>query len=196
MYLLLPILFVFVSKERTSTRVTVLTVSVSFIQWAVHAWRGSVPGIFNYVPFVLLGAVAFARRKLVTPSLPFVFLPMIIAVALMGTCLNVLAGMELAVCVIVAVTLPHVTELREGLLSRTCAEIAKYSYSLYLFHVIAMWLAFEVLQQLPSAFQWIFFGGLLAGMSWLAFHLIENPMIRTGRRLTEINGPLQMAHSI
>ncbi len=64
MYLLLPILFVFVSKERTSTRVTVLTVSVSFIQWAVHAWRGSVPGIFNYVPFVLLGAVAFARRKL------------------------------------------------------------------------------------------------------------------------------------
>jgi peptidoglycan/LPS O-acetylase OafA/YrhL len=63
--------------------------------------------------------------------------------------------------------------------------IATYSYGIYLTHVAAIWVAFSRLGTTPPVVRWATFLALAAGLPFLAYHMIERPMIALGIRISE-----------
>jgi peptidoglycan/LPS O-acetylase OafA/YrhL len=62
--------------------------------------------------------------------------------------------------------------------------VAKYSFGIYLSHIPMMWLVFRVLRvenDVAACSLWL---ALTGAASVAGFHLIENPMIGVGRRLS------------
>jgi len=88
-------------------------------------------------------------------------------------------------CLGMGIMLPLFRELTNGFLNRATHEIAKYSYGLYLTHVVCLWLAFVRLSFLPLYMRWIVFIGSILVASVAGYHLIEHPMIRVGTRVAD-----------
>jgi peptidoglycan/LPS O-acetylase OafA/YrhL len=63
--------------------------------------------------------------------------------------------------------------------------IAKYSYGIYLTHVVCIWAAFVGLRRLPAASQWIIFAAILVSIPVLLYHGVEAPLINIGKRIVE-----------
>lgn len=61
--------------------------------------------------------------------------------------------------------------------------IARYSYGIYLFHMIALWIAFFVVDDVSYAVQWGIFLFILAASSIGSYHVLEQPLIQYGNRL-------------
>ncbi len=60
---------------------------------------------------------------------------------------------------------------------------AKYSYGIYLFHMIVIWFAFSYLKDLPLVAQSAIFVVLMAAIPLATFAILENPFIRFGKWL-------------
>jgi peptidoglycan/LPS O-acetylase OafA/YrhL len=148
--------------------------------------------VLRFAPCFLAGVLAYTRLRHVTPTWAAAGWP---ALLLGMTGLYVLcapwtgqvhpAWMGWLYCLIIALALPHFVSIGKGWLQRGSHEIAKYSYGVYLFHMVALWFGFG-----PTA-PWGLgpvAGGLVAlAIAVLApvlsFHLVEKPMIDVGTRL-------------
>ena len=64
-------------------------------------------------------------------------------------------------------------------------HVARYSYGVYLFHCIALWVGCFVLSSWPEPLQWAVTLALLTVMSVGSYHLLEKPAIDYGARLTK-----------
>lgn len=143
-----------------------------------------------WAPCFLAGAVCWVLYRTARPRLPFVALPSGLALAMAAYAAIAWAVGEVhprwlgwLLCLATALLLPHVEEPRSGWLRAACREIARYSYGLYLFHMIALWVGFRVLGDHPAAVQWGAMLALAAALPVLGHHAIEQPGIRLGRRL-------------
>ncbi|WP_342115983.1 acyltransferase family protein [Pseudoduganella sp. OTU4001] len=87
------------------------------------------------------------------------------------------------VCLALGLVIPCLREWRLPWVNRVSKEIARYSYGLYLFHPLMLWLSFVVLAQAPALLQWGVLAALLVLVPWLAYHMVEQPMIRLGSAL-------------
>ena len=63
--------------------------------------------------------------------------------------------------------------------------VARYSYGIYLTHIICIWLAFVVCAAQPWAVQWLIFLTTVVALPVMLYHTIEAPMIATGRWLVD-----------
>lgn len=88
-----------------------------------------------------------------------------------------------AVCLAIGLALPWLREWRLPWLNRASQVVARYSYGIYLFHPILLWLSFVVLAGAHPVVQWGLLAALLVLVPWLAYHLVEQPMIRLGAAL-------------
>jgi peptidoglycan/LPS O-acetylase OafA/YrhL len=61
--------------------------------------------------------------------------------------------------------------------------VAKYSYGIYLFHTPCIWLAFGKGRALGTVASTFCLIALVAASSALSYHLIEDPLIRVGKRV-------------
>ena len=68
-------------------------------------------------------------------------------------------------------------------------RLAKYSYGIYLAHQSIMWVSFIRFGKLPVPVQWFAFVILAFTLPVLFFHLVEQPMIEMGRRLSCLARP-------
>jgi len=143
-----------------------------------------------FAPCFLAGAVAFALEQRVARRLPFVVLPLALA-ALMGAYCAVAAfvgevhprWLGFALCLGVGALLPFVRELEASWLRIPVREIAKYSYGIYLFHMVALWAGFHLLRDAPFALQLGVVLGLLVGLPLAGYRWIEAPGIELGARI-------------
>jgi len=87
-------------------------------------------------------------------------------------------------CLALGMVLPFFSELRAGVLRRGAHWVAKYSYGIYLAHVPAIWVAFRILPW-PPAGRWLGLAGMLLILPVGLYHIIEEPLIRYGKRLTQ-----------
>jgi len=95
------------------------------------------------------------------------------------------AVINASICLALGLAIPAFHDLRPGWMSLTTQQIAKYSYGTYLLHVPAFVIVFRALPFLPLAVKITAFLGLTALLSVLSFHLLEDPLIRLGKRLTK-----------
>lgn len=178
MYLALPLIYRFTAQGRGAGRTVLL--------WSVAAtldlllWRGQ-PSLqlLHYAPCFLAGVLAFrlpAQFKRWNHALwPFAILATTVVYLRTGSFLAGWAG-----CAALGVLYSQVAEMPDGWVRRACKYVAKYSYGIYLSHFILIWLAFAKWQTQPIAVRIAIFGVLAAAVPVLLYHLVEEPMIRTG----------------
>jgi peptidoglycan/LPS O-acetylase OafA/YrhL len=192
MYLALPLLFLFFRRRPPS--------------WLLALWLLSVPAavlqpllsarlnVFEFAPCFLAGLLAWRLQG--RQRLPAWLWPLLLA--LVGLAFVAYAEPRAnnygrwAVCLALGLALPWLRELATPRLNRACQFIARYSYGIYLFHPLLLWLSFRTLAALHPLAQWGIFLGLLAVLTGLGYHFVELPMIRLGARWSARKGPAAM----
>jgi peptidoglycan/LPS O-acetylase OafA/YrhL len=95
------------------------------------------------------------------------------------------AFLNAAICLTLAIAIPAFGELSARWVVLPAQQIAKYSYGIYLLHVPALIFVLRSLPGLPLAVKLFAFLVLTALLSFVSFHVIEDPFIRFGKCLTE-----------
>lgn len=178
MYLVLPLLFV-VLRRGPGWPNRLMLVFVADVLILVLTPR--VTDFFAYFPCFLGGALAYLLD--VRPRLPWWLWPACII------CLSVayakcpssdrLIFPEWGLCLGLGYLIPHFQECTSAAVARIAAIGAKYSYGIYLSHYPLIWFC---LKQKHGG--WWLFVLLMVMVPVALYHLIEEPMIRFGRRLT------------
>jgi len=184
MYLALPLLFLYFRRRplRWLVALWLLSIPLAVIQPLISARLN----LFEFAPCFLAGVLAWRLQG--RQRLPAWMWPLLLALA--GTAFVAYAEPRAnnygrwAVCLAVGLAIPWLRELATPRLNRACQLIARYSYGIYLFHPLLLWLSFRSLSSLHPAWQWSAFLALLVVLTGLGYHLVELPMIRLGARLS------------
>jgi peptidoglycan/LPS O-acetylase OafA/YrhL len=201
MYLVLPVLFHFATRMKSSWG------TIAFWWFAVAIWfavgvstgtlplseegiRSPVEALLKFsrlVPCFLPGIVAykFWRRPRVLPAW---FWPLYLG--LCSAAFMWLSGSQPIetgwfICFAIGLGIPFFREMPENPLKSATKQIARYSYGIYLFHYFAIWIGFEVCRTLNVGLQVAIFGAVLVSLSVLLYHTFEAPLIAAGVKLSE-----------
>ncbi len=163
--------------------------------WMIGAWllalpiahlRPEISGrllVLDYAPCFLPGLVAwrFGRHGVLPGWLwpPAVLLAALPWVASDGNQM----GPRWITCLLLGLAIPWFGELSARWLNRASHIVAKYSYGIYLTHFAALMVAFRSFDHLPFAVQAAAFVAMALAFPYLAFHLVEQPMIAIGKRV-------------
>jgi len=186
MYVLLPGIFILINRGASLSRALGLWIFGVLVAVLVPSFGPRLP---LFVPCFLSGIIGFCLSQRVKPRMPFWIWP--IALIGLATLYTVLSSASDAVhseyaawltCLAAGILLPTVRETTSWI-RHVSRVIATYSYGIYLAHMPALWVAFVVLGDWPIAAQWAMFFVLLAGASVLAYHALEQPMVRLGNRI-------------
>jgi peptidoglycan/LPS O-acetylase OafA/YrhL len=88
-------------------------------------------------------------------------------------------------CLVLGLSLPYFSEMGHRWLRKTCKIIARYSYGIYLVHVICIWFAFVELANLPFAVRCLVCAAAIGAIPVILYHSVEAPMISLGRRIAD-----------
>lgn len=187
MYLVLPAIFLITVSVTSLRRTWVLYAIAVALAWFLPQLTALLSGAL-FVPCFMAGVLAYALRS--SPQrLPgwswCVFLLGVIAIyiAVEDATPGVHHGLlQWLICLAIGLAIPLFRQTSDGVLNRCAQWIAKYSYGIYLFHCIALWIACYQLP-LPLGMQWGCFVLLLVAMSVGSYHWLEQPAIRLGAKL-------------
>ncbi len=191
MYFCLPALYLLVTKYKNwaSSLIVFLwfaSVALVFTLYAAHQDYQLV----KYFPAFIPGVLAFTllSRRASSRLLPAYAPAAYIILASLSFPLLVHAGVKehlllWLACLALGVLLPYSSEIISPAIKIISSKVAKYSYGIYLVHVPMISFSFKYLNIDSSLLQWIIFILGTVSISYLAFHLIENPGIQLGKRV-------------
>jgi len=183
MYAFLPAVWLAV---RNSFVATVAIYPVTLVL-ALASFKLHLPEVLRYFPCFFPGVVAFsfiANGK--KPVFPFKVIPLVLVGGLvvyfvLGRWSQTI-GAYLS-CLAIGLTIPFVRESSFSLLNLACEKIAKYSYGIYLLHAPALATTFAL--PIPIWAKLLTFMAVTGMLSVLAYHAIEEPMVRLGKSATQ-----------
>jgi peptidoglycan/LPS O-acetylase OafA/YrhL len=204
MYVLLPLLFLIVrrnwsSKMRWSLWFVALAGGLLQLFMLIHKTSGAQRGsLLEFGPCFLAGVFAYCRfRDTDRKRLPSWLWPVSLSILLLAygniwyTDPHVTAGTILrnriadwSICLLAALLVSSCAESASRGLNRISHVIAKYSYGLYLGQEPVLWLVFVRFHAVPAWSKWISFIILIVFVPVASFHLVEEPFIRFGARLS------------
>ena len=174
------------------------------VRWAVGIWCTSVlcaltlprvtgrADLFSYAPCFASGILAYAVTR---AGVKFRFPAAGWVVSIIGcvllfhpfddTPLTSKLPLAWSLSLVLGLAIPFTHELRSRPLHSVTHLIAKYSYGLYLTHIVVLWIVMDVLRGDPGIVRISVLLAGLVGLPVLLFHAIENPMIHLGRRLSQ-----------
>ncbi|WP_395403796.1 acyltransferase family protein [Pseudoduganella sp. UC29_106] len=188
MYICLPILYIFFRNRPVSWLLVLWVLSVP-VAYAVPFISGRI-NMLEFVPCFLGGVIAWrmqGHEKLPGWAWPPLLAVCCIAFFYLADPWNNDYG-RWVVCLVVGLIIPQVRQLKQASLNAFSKTVAKYSYGIYLFHYPLLEFAFETLADRPYAVQWGVFLISVTGIPFVAYHLIEHPMIKLGHAWTERKG--------
>lgn len=184
MYLFLPALFLITMPPRSVVRSVLLWIGALGLAIMASS-HPSIPDFVGYTPLFMSGVVAYRlqQRKLV--RLPAFLWPLLLGLLT----LFVISGGHWArywgASLILGFAIPIFSQLRAKWMVVPSHLMARYSYGVYLTHFFCIWLAFERLSNLPKIARLFVFVILFIGLPVLLYHLVEEPMIRMGKKLAK-----------
>ena len=186
MYVLLPALFLVAGRGKTGGLFCLwgLSAAVAVIQPKLRF----LPDILRFVPCFLPGIICYTLWNK-PRALPFWMMPATLVLCLFAYevaygRLHSQTAAGIPLCLIIGLMLPRFRELKSRLGRSICETIARYSYGIYLTHLPMIWLAFVGLRAWSTAAQWaVFLAGLIV-LPLIAYHTVEEPMIRAGGQMT------------
>ncbi len=197
MYLCLPALYLLITRYKNHAFSLIL-----FLWFASVVFIGALSAIHQnyqlilYLPAFIPGVLAFTllSRKTSDRLLPSYVPAIYIIFVSLSLPLLAYAGVHKHLllwlaCLALGILLPYSSEIISPAVKTISSKIAKYSYGIYLVHVPMISFSFEYLKAHSSLLQWIIFILGTVSISYLAFHLIENPGIQIGKRVAKLIRP-------
>lgn len=186
MYITLPFLFVFLRRREWPWVVGIIVVSIPLAFLAIVVTDRL--SVLAYVPCFLGGVLAWRLSRTYTPIFPGWGWPIAIATAsVIWFCAPNLQPYDTYLrwvfCISLGSVIPMFHSLGNTIFTRIAAIVAKYSYGIYLSHILVMTLAFRFLRASSPVLQWGVLAILTTALPVLAFHFVEAPMIALGRRV-------------
>ena len=190
MYVVLPFAYLLVRPRgvRMALGLWVVAVLCALVQPHVIG-RLSVA---EFGPCFMGGVIAWALQRRLAPRLPSALWPFVV-LAMVGIYVlaeQVSPGMHppplawgLGLGLGLAIPLFH--NIPAGTLQRASHLVAKYSYGIYLMHCVALWAGFYLLVGAHPVLQSVVFAVLLVSLSVGSYHLLEEPFMQYGRRLSD-----------
>lgn len=200
MYVLMPFIFILLGAAR-NTRIALgawlIAAVVGWMQPSLVRWLS----VILCGPCFLAGTVAYTLSGRYTQKLAsLLWIPFLLSMLYVfylvqqGAPEGVgNAPLQWALCLIIGFAIPAFHDSRTVIVNYVANRIARYSYGIYLFHMIALWIGCTVLRNQPELVQWAVFLAVLAVLSIGTYHLLEKPAIDLGVRLTAVsprNAPL------
>jgi peptidoglycan/LPS O-acetylase OafA/YrhL len=185
MYLMLPVLFLSLGaagrREAERTKGSGLS-RLAMIYAAGLALSVAHP-LFRYLPCFLAGVAAYQLSGAVPARLPgWLWCPTITgAIALYAMTPYDVRLKAFPLCLLIGVTIPRF-QANSGAIAAAAAQIAKYSYGIYLCHTPILWLLYRKLT-VPGWQRPILAAIGTVAVSLACYHAIERPLIRIGGRL-------------
>ena len=196
MYVVLP-LFYFLCRRATSLVpllliwVTPVLIAIAYSS-KIGQWNGQhafwqIPNWHIYGPCFVAGIIAFfiANKLKPNPELPWIVLPLVVAALFHPMMANGGYGKFMPASLIVALVIPYCREIPRGWFSETARVIVRYSYGIYLFHMLGIYLAFVRFKAESHAVQWLIFTAVVIVVPFAFYHLLELPAIRAGNRIAK-----------
>ncbi len=190
MYLGLPILFMLLGPTRSPRIALGLWVITAIFAWMFPTSTDL--GVTDFAPCFVAGIVAYTLSGWNSRRLPgLLWTPFLLAMV----SAFVIAGgdipyglynppFEWVFCLTLGLFIPLFHDSTFLAANSITQRIARYSYGIYLFHCIALWIGCQVLKGLPEPLQWATAAALTTVMSVGSYHVLEKPAIDLGARLT------------
>ena len=187
MYVALPFLFLVTQMRRAFLALVLIWLALLPLAYFQPLMTGP-HNILRFAPCFLPGIIGYSLLGRRTPKLPwFLWPPFILAVYAAYQLLDS-HGYGWLECLALGLAIPFFGELPVPFLRRAAAAVAKYSYGIYLFHLIAIYYCFDLMPG-PA---WLQIGAsvvLTAAASVVSYHLLEEPLIEYGRRVGHLLAP-------
>ena len=187
MYLLLPLLFLFVRATRRTWPLALVWVGAVGIAIGFGIMgRMGVREFLMYIPCFLPGVVAYRltwTRKL---QLPGWLWPLVLASVTSLFLLRRNDSSAWYCCLLLGCAIPQFRELKSPIVRTVCHTVARYSYGIYLLHFLCLWLAFQGLGNIPEWLRWTVFLLTTCAFPVLTYHLVEEPMMHAHRKILPV----------
>lgn len=184
MYLFIPALY-WLSKFRRGIRLLGACWLTSFVP-ATHTYRLGLIGLggfSQYVPCFLAGILAYKLSTKRHLSLPPILWPAsLLALAVVYLRFPTLHTGWIC-CAVLGLAIPQFREISNRVWNKVFQLVARYSYGIYLTHLICLWLAFQWLNTLPAYLRWPVFVTTATVSPIVLYHALESPMVNLGSRL-------------
>ena len=182
MYLVLPPLFLVVRRFQRLWPLLALWGFVCFLDRYIPGENDHIT--IMCVPCFLPGIMGYLLFSKIRPSLPGWLFPAFLAVSLSAFLFYPGIRIGWLLCLAAGLGLPLFRQLPDGWLTRIAHQVAEHSYSIYLMHLIAIYVGILVWGRFGL------FGGITAalltgmGLTVLAHRVIEKPGMRLGARIS------------
>ncbi|HKE26984.1 MAG TPA: acyltransferase [Bryobacteraceae bacterium] len=189
MYCILPFLYLLFHSARWKQAAWCI-VGVLFLQAAVPALTGYQFGrwsIFAFTGCFAAGCLSYRISRSMNRNWPAAaWLICIAAVTALGVGYSQTIAAEWTACFILGLVFPKVRDMRASWFTKTGELVARYSYGIYLSHMFAIWLSFDLWANiLPYNVAKIAAAmAMTAVISVLTYHIVEEPLIQFGKRLS------------
>jgi peptidoglycan/LPS O-acetylase OafA/YrhL len=182
MYLLLPAAYLVASRRGPAmVLLTIVAVALGAVALSVsrQPWLPRISGI-GFAPCFLAGVWAYARlrageRPAHWPGAAWFAILTLWWIAGLVVPITALP-VDWVACLALAGAIAATQELPASVVTRVAAQVAKYSYGIYLLHMPAWMIASRA--EAPAAVRWALYAVLLVGMPVAAYRLIEAPAIQ------------------
>jgi len=187
MYVLLPLLFLVTRTKHAVRNLLLIWLALLPLAWFQPMMTGP-HNLLRFAPCFVPGIIAYSLLGGWKPRLPWFFWPPFVLAAYAAYQLLDPRGYGWLECLALGLAAPFFREVQVSWIRRAAGAIAKYSYGIYLFHLIGIYYCFDWLTG-PT---WIKIAGsiaLTAAASVASYHLLEEPLIEYGRRLGHALAP-------
>lgn len=188
MYVFLPWLYLLLRPNRSIRRIALVWIiavasNLFYMRYITNS------SFLGFVPCFLAGVLAYQlqlsnyRRRL-----PAFLWPLVVAMLAAFFLMDGLGEhwvKKWTTCLFLGLAVPFFSRISSLWLVVPSHFIAKYSYGIYLTHFFCIWFAFERLGKLPALAKIPVFVALAIGLPVLFYHLLEEPMIRFGKRVAK-----------
>jgi peptidoglycan/LPS O-acetylase OafA/YrhL len=189
MYLVLPVAYLIARRKDGLTWMIALVVASTLAGYAFGKLKHGHMNLAAYVPCFLAGVTCYLVRDRVRPRIAGRWWPLFVIGAVSAYCVvhtvsdRLIYWIGWIYCIGIAAAIPMFQDSASAWINRVAATVAKYSYGIYLLHAPALYVVFGLWQPGPLVVEVPLFVALTAVLSVAAYHLIEEPLVRVGRRL-------------
>jgi peptidoglycan/LPS O-acetylase OafA/YrhL len=183
-YVFLP--FIFIICKNYSNRIIFLYMfSIIFV--LIHKYFNT-PffNIFKYFPCFLSGVLGYIFKGKIKLRFFFLLLFIIFSIVLFPLLVakNIAPSNLISIffCFILGLLISNTEEVKNKFVNIICKQIAKYSYGIYIFHIFAISLFVQM--KIFILFKIILSIVTLCIISIIGYHIIESPMIKVGKKLS------------
>jgi peptidoglycan/LPS O-acetylase OafA/YrhL len=191
MYVALPIIFLMLGPTRSPRVALILWVVAVAAAWVQPTFSDRL-NVIGFAPCFIAGIVAYTLSgRYGTRVAALWWIPFLVAtLGAFAVAQNFADGgvynrpLGWVFCLAIGLAIPLFRDSALTAVNSVANHVARYSYGIYLFHCIALWVGCTVLASLPETAQWTIAVAILVIMSVGSYHLLEKPAIDFGARLT------------